>query len=180
MQYYSVSGPVCLAVKRLADDGAFSGYASVFGTVDGQGDRVVPGAFADSLARWRRGGLWPPFLWQHDMAEPIGRFDLVVEDGHGLKVEGRLALETWRGGEALSLLRLGALNGLSIGYTARVAGVDGQGVRLLKAIDLHEISLVTLPANEAARIAWVKALPEPVTTAAIADNLRRATAALRA
>jgi hypothetical protein len=181
MKPYEVSTPLSWQMKRLAADGSFAGYASVFDVVDVQGDRVLPGAFAASLARWRGGGQLPPFLWQHDMAEPIGRFDLVAEDGQGLRVEGRLALDTRRGREAQSLLRLGALDGLSIGYSAVTTGVDGQGVRLLKVLDLHEISLVTLPANEAARIAWVKAAPgTETTTAAIAANLRRATAALRA
>jgi HK97 family phage prohead protease len=172
--------PVTFALKRAAADGSFAGYASVFGVTDGQGDRVAVGAFRDSLARWREGGHLPPFLWQHDMAEPIGRFDLVVEDSHGLRVEGRLALDTSRGREAQALLRLGALDGLSIGYSTIAAKAAGDGSRLLTALELHEISLVTLPANEAARIAWVKAARPDETglNAAIIANLRRAADAL--
>ncbi|PWR19142.1 HK97 family phage prohead protease [Zavarzinia compransoris] len=174
------SAPVAIALKRAGAEGVFAGYASVFGVTDAQGDRVAPGAFRRSLERWRGLGQMPPFLWQHDMAEPIGRFDLVAEDERGLRVEGRLALETVRGREAQALMRLGAVNGLSIGYSTVAARIDGDGARLLTGLDLHEISLVTLPANEAARIAWVKAARPDETglNAAIIANLRRAADAL--
>ncbi|PWR22746.1 HK97 family phage prohead protease [Zavarzinia aquatilis] len=181
MEMFEVGRPSGRQLKRLAPDGSFAGYASVFAVTDAQGDRVLPGAFAASLGDWRRRKALPPFLWQHDMAEPIGRFDRVEEDETGLLVEGRLSLETARGREALALLRLGALDGLSIGYSTVAAGVAGDGARLLKTLTLHEISLVTLPANEAARIAWVKAArpDEAGLSQAIVSNLRRAAAALR-
>ncbi|MCF4166481.1 HK97 family phage prohead protease [Zavarzinia compransoris] len=175
MTSIEIGRPVAWRVKAIAPDGAFAGYASVFGRTDSEGDRVVPGAFRASLARWRDAGRLPPFLWQHDMAQPIGRFDRVIEDETGLRVEGRLALETARGREALSLLRLGALDGLSIGYSTVGAAIAADGARLLQAIELHEISLVTLPANDAARVSWVKAAPgEAGLTTAIIANLRRA------
>ena len=114
------------------------------------------------------------------MAQPIGRFDRVFEDATGLRVEGRIALETMRGREALALLRLGALDGLSIGYSTVGAAIAGDGARLLKTLELHEISLVTLPANDAARVAWVKAAPGEATelSTAIIANLRRAAEAI--
>lgn len=175
-----VGRPTGRLLKRLAPDGSFAGHASVFAVTDAQGDRVQPGAFAASLADWRRRGQMPPLLWQHDLAQPIGRIDRLEEDATGLLVEGRLSLETARGREAVALLRLGALDGLSIGYATVSATVAADGARLLKTVELHEISLVTLPANEAARIAWVKsAAGDLPAVSAIVSNLRRAAAALR-
>lgn len=176
MMAVKTSRPFGLALSQLGADGAFAGYASVFGVLDAQGDRVAPGAFAASLARWKAAGQWPPFLWQHDQGEPIGRFDALAEDARGLKVAGRLALQTRRGREAHALLKLGAIDGLSIGYTPLAAAPGEGGARLLRKVDLHEISLVTLPANHAARIAWVKAAvpPPPDHAGAILGNLRRA------
>ncbi|MFA5120000.1 HK97 family phage prohead protease [Zavarzinia sp.] len=181
MSCYEVTRPFPWSLKRLAPDGSFAGYASRFGVTDAQGDRVLPGAFQASLKRWAGLGHWPPFLWQHDMAEPIGRLDLVAEDEQGLRVEGRLSLETARGRDAVALLRLGALDGLSIGYSTVAAGIAGDGARLLKTVELHEISLVTLPANEAARVDWVKSAGPAAAASAdsILANLRRAAAALR-
>src|SRR3990172_12417972 len=57
------------------------GYANVFGVKDLVGDIVHPGAFAKTLVE--RGGEIK-FLWQHDVAEPIGRMLEMHEDAHGL------------------------------------------------------------------------------------------------
>ncbi len=46
---------------------------------------------------------------------PIGVFDSIKEDDHGLYVKGRLALQTQAGGEAYELFKMGALDGISIG-----------------------------------------------------------------
>ena len=100
-------------------------------------------------------------LWQHNAAEPVGVFDLIREDSYGLYVEGRLLLEVERAQEAYSLLRSGAVKGLSIGYKVRSASLDPEtGIRLIKALDLYEISLVTFPANELALVSEVKSSDE--------------------
>ena len=77
----------------------------------------------------------------------------------GLKVEGQLALDTVRGAEAHSLLKMGAISGLSIGYTVREDSFDRiTGVLTLKKLDLYEVSLVTFPANDAARVQGIKSI----------------------
>ncbi|MGJ0532616.1 HK97 family phage prohead protease [Methylocystis sp.] len=135
--------------------GAFSGYASLFGVVDSGGDMVMTGAFARSLIKRGAGGV--KMLWQHQAAEPIGMWSSVVEDTRGLKVEGRLDLSVARAREALSLMRKGAIDGLSIGFRTRRATTEkSSGVRLLHEIDLWEISIVTFPMLPQARIGVVK------------------------
>ena len=142
------------SVKSMQEDGVFAGYASVFGIVDSQNDVVMKGAFARSI-RKRVGEV--KLLWQHQVEEPIGVFTLIREDSHGLYVEGRLLLDLQRGKEAYSLLKNGAINGLSIGYSVVAADYNGENnIRLITDLNLWEISLVTFPANEAAVVLRVK------------------------
>ena len=146
-------------LKALSEAGQFSGYGSVFGVKDSYGDVVVPGAFTDSLAAQRAAGRLPAMLWQHRSAEPLGVYTDMKEDSIGLKVEGQIAMATVRGAEAYSLLKLGAISGLSIGYMPREDSFDKlTGVTTLKKVDLWEVSLVTFPANDAARVQGVKAI----------------------
>jgi HK97 family phage prohead protease len=147
-----------LRVKTLGGDGIFTGYASVFGELDQQNEIVQAGAFARSLSKWRRQNRTPALLWMHDPTQPIGIWQSVREDASGLLVEGRLALRTQKGGEAYELLKLGALTGLSIGYRVVESKIEPKRkARILTDVDLFEISLVTFPANEAARVSEVKA-----------------------
>lgn len=147
-----------LKLATVEESGVFSGYASTFGgPADCYGDVIAPGAFASSLADHGLAGTRPAMLWQHDSQAPIGRWLSLVEDSHGLAVEGRLTLEVQKAREAHALLRDGALNGLSIGFRARRSRADAEGGRILSEIELMEISLVTLPANGLARVAAVKA-----------------------
>lgn len=140
-------------IKALDEQaGTFEGYAAVFGNVDHVGDVIEPGAFAKTVSERPQ----VPILWQHDTREPIGVGSLEV-DGKGLKVKGALALDVQRAREARSLMQVGALGGLSIGYKAVKKAYQG-GVRLLKEVAVHEFSPVTFPANELAGFSGVKGL----------------------
>ena len=143
-------------IKAVSDDGLFSGYGSVFGVVDSYKEVVAPGAFSESLD-----GRMPALLWQHRSGEPIGVYSTVKEDPIGLHVEGKLALKTARGAEAYELLKMGAISGLSIGFMTREDSYDKvSGIRTLKKIDLWEVSLVTFPANDSARVSAVKSIEQ--------------------
>ena len=176
-----------LRVKSLGGDGIFTGYASVFGELDQQNEIVAAGAFAHTLSKWRRQNRTPALLWMHDPTQPIGIWQSIREDGNGLHVEGRLALRTQKGGEAYELLKLGALTGLSIGYRVVASQIDAKRkARILTDVDLFEISLVTFPANEAARVSEVKVgrqrpsigdrkdTPHPPILTQAAERLRQA------
>jgi HK97 family phage major capsid protein/HK97 family phage prohead protease len=138
-----------------SDTGEFEGTASVFGEVDGYGDRVEPGAFRKSLASHKRNGRMPLLLWMHDQTAPIGRWLNIQETATGLAVKGKLVLDTVRGREAYTLLKERALDGLSIGFRTVKAARIKTG-RLLQEVDLAEISLVALPALASARVTTVK------------------------
>lgn len=147
-----------LELRATGDDGSIEGYGSVFGVRDNYDDVIAPGAFAASLSEHKAEGTMPAMLWQHNPDEPIGVWTEMVEDSKGLRIKGKLALDTSRGKEAHALLKLGALNGLSIGFVSKQWTYDREtDVRTLTEIDLWEVSLVTFPANEKARVTNVKA-----------------------
>lgn len=160
-------------IKAVSDDGFFSGYASVFDVVDGDYDVVLKGAFTESLVSWSAKKSLPAMLWQHRIPEPIGIYTKMVEDSVGLYVEGKLCLDSARGKEAHSLMKMGALSGLSIGFISRDDSYDRvTGVRTLKKLDLWEVSVVTFPANDAARVNGVKARQaEQASVVASLNNL---------
>lgn len=137
------------------EDGIFEGYASVFDVLDQGFDVVKPGAFRKSLESGRKVRL----LWQHDMDKPIGVWEALREDERGLFVRGRLSGDVQQGKEALALLRMGALDSMSIGYRVIAASEEAGGrVRALDEVELLEISLVTFPMNTAATVTDVKSI----------------------
>ena len=153
-----------LQIKAAGDDGTVEGYGSVFGVRDNYDDVIAKGAFVKSLKDHKAAGTMPAMLWQHDADKPIGVWTEMVEDEKGLRIKGQLAMETIKGKEAHALLKMGALNGLSIGFMSKEWAYDRDTeVRTLTAIDLWEVSLVTFPANEKARVTNVKSADELLT-----------------
>ena len=150
-----------LQIKATGDDGTVEGYGSVFGVRDNYDDVIAKGAFIQSLNDHKAAGTMPAMLWQHDADKPIGIWTEMIEDEKGLRIKGQLAMETVKGKEAHALLKMGALNGLSIGFMSKEWAYDRETeVRTLTAIDLWEVSLVTFPANEKARVTNVKSADE--------------------
>jgi uncharacterized protein len=142
-------------LSRVDADGSFEGYASLFGVVDLGKDLVEPGAFAESIKQ--RGPQGVKLLWSHDPGEPIGQWEIIREDLLGLKVRGRLNLDVARAREVHSLMKSGAIDGLSIGFKTVTARRDPRsGIRRLQKIDLWEVSLVTFPMLPQARVSAVK------------------------
>ena len=164
---YSGSFYLPCDIKAYHDDedddkkvyGKFEGYGSIFGNKDLGNDVVMEGAFSKSLRSRKPKGV--KLLWQHKQDMPIGVFESIKEDGDGLRVKGSLALGTQQGREAYELLKMGALDGLSIGYKAdpkKQEYDERRRRRMLKEVDLMEISLVTFPMNPKARVSAVKGL----------------------
>jgi HK97 family phage prohead protease len=147
-----------LAVKTVSDNGVFEGYGSVFHVEDYYRDVVMPGAFAKSLARWREKGGLPALLWSHQHDNPIGVYEEMAEDDHGLFVRGRLLLDDIpESRKPYALMKAGASMGLSIGYRPVVEETDrAANINRLLEIDLWETSLVVFPANEAAVVTGIK------------------------
>jgi HK97 family phage prohead protease len=140
--------------ETVKEDGTIAGYASRFNEKDHGGDIVLPGAYSKSLTERR-----PLMLWSHDLKQPIGVWTSVKEDGVGLRVEGKLALSTVKGRETYDLLKMGAINGMSIGYKAIKTGKEG-AARLLKELALFEVSITPLPLLDSATVDAVKSVDD--------------------
>ncbi len=137
---------------KAGEGGEIEGYGSVFDNVDQGGDIVAPGAFSNSLRLGRKVRM----LFQHDSSRVIGTWDEIAEDDKGLRVKGKLLVNTTGGRDAYEQVKAGAIDGLSIGYRS-LKSMDRNGKRVILQADLWEVSLVTFPMNEMARIDAVKA-----------------------
>jgi len=177
----------CNIEFKFSEDGAdtmtFEGYGAVFGNEDSYGDVIALGAFTETLAKATESGRLPAMLEQHGGFglgagdnTPIGKWLEMSEDDTGLKVKGQLA-DTDRGRDIYTLMKMGAIDGLSIGYRVKESTPrknDDDPKRTLTKLDLVEISPVTFPANGEARIHAVKSIDEIETVSDIEDNLRDA------
>ncbi|WP_379921726.1 HK97 family phage prohead protease [Erythrobacter sp. R86502] len=156
---------------------AFSGYGAAFNNEDSYGDVIEKGAFAETLDMHRKSGSSPLMFLNHDMfgSLPIGKWTGMEEDDFGLKVTGEL-LDTTAGVDTYKALKAGAINGLSIGFrpVEWSMGEEKYGPRRrLKKLDLLEISVVTLPANQKARVQDVKSLAQSDMQVRDLENLLR-------
>ena len=150
-------------VKFSADSGetkSFSGYGAVFGNLDSYGDVIAKGAFTKSL---KRDGTPLMFLNHDPYSLPIGKWTKLEEDDFGLKVEGEF-LDTQMGRDTYTASKAGAINGLSIGFRPNEVRLGKPGTdeptRTIKSLELVEVSVVTFPANTAARIKDVKSFAD--------------------
>tara|TARA_R110000737_G_scaffold63487_4_gene91095 strand:- start:1703 stop:2368 length:666 start_codon:yes stop_codon:yes gene_type:complete len=139
------------------EDGSFEGYGSVFNNKDLGNDVIKSGAFADSIKYKKPKQI--KLLYQHKTDEPIGVIDSLEEDNRGLKIKGRLAMGTQKGKEVYELMKMGALDSMSIGYRLSPEDYkysDKLKKRTITNLDLMEISMVTFPMNPKAKITKVK------------------------
>lgn len=134
----------------------FEGYGSVFGNTDLGGDIVVPGAFAESLGEHKSNGTMPLMFWMHQADQVPGVWHDMAEDRKGLYVRGEI-LDTALGRDVRLLLEKNAVRGLSIGYRAVASDWREDGTRVLKQVDVHEVSIVSMAMNPLARVEAVKA-----------------------
>lgn len=152
--------------------GKFSGYGSISGNLHptshpflgpGWQDRVDQGAFRHTLAEFSRLGAFPAMLFNHDIDNVIGAYDSIVEDSQGLKVTGSIAssARTPAGADIYELVKMGGLSGMSIGFSTVAFHLDeDKRVRTIEEVKLHDVSVVSIPGNPAARIEDVKGLLE--------------------
>jgi HK97 family phage prohead protease len=170
-----------LILERSTDNpsGGFSGYGSVFHTLDFHGDIVAKGAYKDDIPRFLKSGfVGGP---DHNHANPIGRFKTASEDERGLYVEAVFS-STAFAQEARTNISEEVVKFLSVGIMPlqvkrfktknevlkywtengykpteeEVVRAEG-GARLIKRARLLEISPTALPANENAEITSYKA-----------------------
>ena len=143
-----------LQIKAL-NDGEFEGHGSIFGNEDLGGDVVMKGAFRKSLEKHREANSLPQMFWMHKPDQVPGKWVSMSEDQNGLRVKGVLA-DTPLGNEIRTLLKMDAVKGLSIGYSTVDQEWKDDGTRILKEVQLWEVSVVSLPMNPLAQVAHAK------------------------
>ena len=152
--------PCNYEIKEVSEEGIFSGYASVFDKEpDSYGDIVEMGAFKRTIKAGGRNKNGIAMLMQHRADKPIGVWTKLKEDDHGLYVEGKLAIKTTDGNDVYELMKIGALKGLSIGYTVKKFSRDeDKNITILQELELWEISPVTFPAKINATVSSIKSI----------------------
>lgn len=147
------------------EGGAITGYASTFDRVpDAYGDVIAPGAFKETLERWQELGKPIPLLFGHRTDDPfmnIGAVESAEEDGRGLRFTAKLDPDNPNAQYSRKLLTEGRIHQFSFAFDVQEAGVttleDGTKANELRKLDLFEISLVPIPANQFATVEEVKA-----------------------
>lgn len=134
----------------------FEGFGAVFGNVDRGGDILLPGAFTRSLKEHQDAGTMPSMFWMHQPDQVPGVWLDMKEDRPGLHVKGEI-LDTMLGRDVHTLVQKKAVRGLSMGYRPIDTDYDRDGNRLLKQVELFEVSIVSMAMNPLARIEHVKA-----------------------
>lgn len=145
-------------VKQISDEDpvffTFEGYASTFGNVDLGDDIVEKGAFIDSL----RKSPEVPILWQHNMNEPVGKSIDLFEDNRGLYIKAKLPKkDTLVSGRIIPQIEIGSIKEMSIGFFIEDFEIK-EDLRILKKINLFEVSLVTKAMNPRAQLTGFKAI----------------------
>lgn len=158
-----------LDLKFVGEGMTFSGYASVFGGIDSYGDTIDPKAYDATL----KDRVRPIRMrWNH-YGPVIGKWLRMTTDSVGLFVEGELTPGHSTAIDTYASLKHGAIDGLSIGYIAKSAIENPDGTRLLKEIELIEISIVEEPADINATVSNIKSAIEK------ANSIREIEATLR-
>lgn len=162
--FLKLANPLDQCNLKFASSGEykFEGYASVFNSVDAVRDTVISGAFSSS-----EGKKIPMFVNHDHSAMPVGSY-MVKEDGRGLYAYGDINKDHASGPSVYTALMRGDVTGLSIGYKVNPNGFErkADGGRILKDLDLKEISVVNFPCEDSARIIAVKSDLETI------DNLK--------
>lgn len=147
------------SIKAEGDEGEFVAYGNVKNIVDRAGDITVDGCFKASIENHQAKGTMPKMLLQHARTNVIGVWKSMEEDDKGLKMTGQLCLDTQAGKETHALMKMGALDSLSIGYVVNKEKYDApNNVNLLQEVDVKEVSIVTFPCNEQSRVESVKSV----------------------
>jgi HK97 family phage prohead protease len=160
---------------KAIDDGKgeFEAIVSAFGNVDLAGDRVVKGAFADSLKAWEAKGRPIPVVFSHmwqDIDAHIGEVTDAKETDEGLWVKAQLDMEDPAAAKVFRLLKRGTLAEFSFAYDIVEEKLQNGANELLK-LDVIEVGPTLKGMNPATQLLTVKSV-EGHETAARSGGVR--------
>lgn len=149
------------------EGGIVIGYASTFDREpDAYGDVIAKGAFAKSLEKWREKmdqGIYLPLLYGHNTTDPefnIGRCVDFEENEKGLLVAAEFDADSEKAQYTRKLGQEGRIYQFSFAYEVKDWGTvtleDGTKANELRELDIYEVSLVQIPANQHAQIVEIK------------------------
>ena len=173
--------PVALRFTAPTQQGEpykFEGYAVTWATVNSHGERFEKGAFSDLIATNKQVHMYYNHAYMDwltgNSAKRIGKWVEISEDDTGLLVKGELTPNMSQSNDVAAMLAHGTVDGLSIAfYEPNPMDVyqDNTGARVIKRVDLYEISVVDEPSDQTARIAPTTEAIDAVRSADDANNL---------
>jgi uncharacterized protein len=166
--------------KSIDDAGTFEATVAVFNNVDKGGDRIIPGAFEKTLAKWNKSGDPIPVIFNHDWASPmahIGVVESAKETASGLWVKGRLDIEDNEVARQVHrLMSRRSLREFSFGYAVPPGGERRakDGANELLEIELAEVGPTLKGMNPSTELHAVKsALGVPIDQDELREQSRR-------
>ena len=153
---------------KAADNGLIEGYFSTYEkTPDSYGDIIEPGAFTETIKAREESGHPFPLCFNHDFSAVIGAVDSVKDTEKGPFISAHF-LDTQLAQDVRKMLQSGAIYQFSFAYDVLGARrpteeEEKAGVmNVLTKLEVFEISVVTVPANQNAVATEVKSM-EPET-----------------
>lgn len=126
------------------------GYANV-ATPDRGGDVIPATAWEDGMDNFLKN---PIMLAYHDHKKPIGKMVDHKIDTNGLWIRASISAAA---GEVYKLIKSGVLTTFSVGFLVKDAKYDsGLDLFIIKALELLEISVVSVPMNQDSTFALAK------------------------
>lgn len=150
-------------IKSADDAGTISGYFSTYDRIpDSYGDVIAKGAFAETIAKRKESGHPFPLCWNHDLNQIIGSVDPDdIEDTDKGPLMTASFFNTQLAQEKREIVKSGVVYQFSFAYDILDAGPveleDGVKANELRKLDLFEVSIVPIPANQNAVMTDVKA-----------------------
>lgn len=166
------------------DGGEVRAYASTFDRIpDAYGDVIAPNAFDETIKAWKESGKPIPLLWGHDTADPFSNIGACVDygtDERGLWFTAEFDEDNEKAQYVRKLCNEGRVYQCSFAFNctdaANVTLEDGSKARELRKIELYEISIVQIPANQLATIEESKDAPTDTDTDALENIAAELTA----
>lgn len=150
-------------IKSDDEAGKISGYFSTYDRIpDSYGDIVAPGAFTETIQKRKESGHPFPLCWNHDLDQIIGAvYPEDIEDTEKGPLMTGAFFDTPLAQEKRALVKSGVVYQFSFAYDVLEAGpaeLDNDvKANELKKLDLFEISIVPIPANQRAEVTEIKA-----------------------
>lgn len=148
-------------IKADEGTGTISGYFSTYDPIpDSYGDIVAPGAFTETIKAREETGHPFPLCWNHDLDQIIGKVDSIEDTEKGPLMTASF-FDTPLAQEKREIVKSGVVYQFSFAYDIEEAGPtkleDGTKVNELRKLNLYEVSVVPIPANQNAVMTEVKA-----------------------